>query len=152
MCRTIIKGATDQLSRDGLLKDGWFGVQAADDDSEVASHIQSPRRGFSGKFRDDLTGQVLKDDLVMKRRKTELDFFFSKGVWLKEPLAIAKRMTGRPPIIVRWVDTTEGDEEHPAYRSRLIARQMKAHDHSGTSYFAPAPLPWRHSVWSSAWP
>ena len=27
----------------------------------------------------------------------------------------------------------------PKYRSRLVARQMKAHDHSGASYFALAP-------------
>ena len=28
---------------------------------------------------------------------------------------------------------------HPKYRSRLVARQMKAMDLSGQSYFAPAP-------------
>ena len=28
---------------------------------------------------------------------------------------------------------------HPRYRSRPVARQMKAHDRSGVSYFAPPP-------------
>ena len=28
---------------------------------------------------------------------------------------------------------------HPRYGSRLVARQMKAHDRSGISYFAPPP-------------
>ena len=39
----------------------------------------------------------------------------------------------------RWVDTNEGDEVHPNYRSRLVARQLKAMDKSGHSFFAPAP-------------
>ena len=33
----------------------------------------------------------------------------------------------------------KGDELSPNYRSRLVARQIKALDHSGQSYFAPAP-------------
>ena len=37
------------------------------------------------------------------------------------------------------MDVNNGDVQHPNYRSRLVARQLKAHDHSGTSYFAPAP-------------
>ena len=45
-----IQGSTDQLRKDGLLKAGCFGVHAADDDSEVATHIQSPQHGFSGWF------------------------------------------------------------------------------------------------------
>ena len=40
---------------------------------------------------------------------------------------------------VRWVDTNKGDEVHPNYRSRLVARQLKAMDQSGQSFFAPAP-------------
>ena len=96
-------------------------------------------------------GQVLKDDLVMKARKTELDFFFSKGVWLKEPLANAKRITGRPPITVRWVDTNKGDEEHPNYRSRLVARQMKG-ARPQRDFILRTSSPPRHSVRSSALP
>ena len=33
----------------------------------------------------------------------------------------------------------KGDEQYPNYRSRLVARQLKATDHSGETYFAPAP-------------
>ena len=33
----------------------------------------------------------------------------------------------------------KGDEQHPNYRSRLVARQLKATDRSGQPYFAPAP-------------
>ncbi len=76
---------------------------------------------------------------MIQARRTELDFFHSKGAWIKQPAARARQQTGKPAISVRWVDVNKGDEANPRYRSRLVARQMKAHDHSGTSYFAPAP-------------
>ena len=34
-----------------------------------------------------------------------------------------------------------GGTANPDYRSRLVACQFKAHDHSGVTYFAPAPPP-----------
>jgi hypothetical protein len=40
---------------------------------------------------------------------------------------------------VRWVDVNKGDDVEANVRSRLVARQLKALDTSGTSYFAPAP-------------
>ena len=55
------------------------------------------------------------------------------------PRQKAYERTGRPPISVRWVDVNKGDEQEPNYRSRLVARQIKAMDKSGISYFAPAP-------------
>ena len=58
---------------------------------------------------------------------------------MKVPYEEARRRTGKLPIIVRWVDTNKGDEIEENYRSRLVARQLKAHDHSNTSYFALAP-------------
>ena len=55
------------------------------------------------------------------------------------PRNFARATSGKSPISVRWVDTNKGDELNPNYRSRLVARQMKAHDNSGQSFFAPAP-------------
>ena len=43
------------------------------------------------------------------------------------------------PLSVRWVDVNKGDGLTPNYRSRLVARQLKATDRSGHSGFAPAP-------------
>ena len=40
---------------------------------------------------------------------------------------------------MRWVDVNKGDEVEPNYRSRLVARQMKALDKSGACFFAPTP-------------
>ena len=139
LCQAVVKGITEQLMKDKLIKQGCFGVQLEDDEEEIRANCQGPEQGFSGRFRDDLTGQLLNDELVLQARRVELQFFNKKGVWRKVPLEEARRRTGRPPISTRWVDVNKGDEQSPNYRSRLVARQMKAHDHSGVSYFAPAP-------------
>ena len=60
----MIKGIAAQLKVDNLLKEGCYGVQVPDDDAEIAEQMASPSQGFSGKYRDDLTGQLLKDSLV----------------------------------------------------------------------------------------
>ena len=114
-------------------------MQAKDDDAEIARHCLGPAQGYSGKYRDDITGQPLKDELVIKARAVELAFFHQKGVWVKQPMGRSRAVTGRPPVTVRWVDVNKGDEANPNYRSRLVARQMKSHDKSGESFFAPAP-------------
>ena len=82
---------------------------------------------------------MLRDDLVMEARRVEMAYFAQKGVWQKRPHGEAKRVTGRPPITVRWVDVNKGDDLVPKYRSRLVARQLKAMDTSGSNFFAPAP-------------
>ena len=139
LCRAVLRGIRDQLRHDGLLKDGCYGIQAPDEDAEVERHLRGPEQGYSGKCRDDLTGQTLKDSLVEEARAKELSFFHSKKVWTKVPKSQARAKSGRGPISVRWVDVNKGDDMVPNYRSRLVARQLKAHDVSGQNYFAPAP-------------
>ena len=141
MCRAVIKGISEQLRKDGTLKRGCYGVQVPDEDEATLKELYGPAQGYSGRFRDDLSGQVLRDDLVHEARAKELEYFHSKGVWVKAPVSEARRRTGRPPVTVRWVDVNKGDELVPKYRSRLVARQMKALDSSGQSFFAPAPPP-----------
>ena len=123
------------------MKNGCYGIQVADDDLEVLKETHGPAEDCSGRCRDDLTGQVLKDTLVAKARAVELDYFNSKGVCRKMPRRSAKATTGKSILTVRWVDVNQGDEQNPNYRSRVVARHLKAHDHSGASFFAPAPPP-----------
>ncbi len=77
--------------------------------------------------------------MVHEARQKELAYFCEKGVWVKRPKDEAKRKTGKGPISVRWVDVNKGDDINPNYRSRLVARELKATDRSNNSYFAPAP-------------
>ena len=76
-------------------------------------------------YRDDLTGQVLDPDLVRKARAKELEYFEAKVVWEKRKMGEARRVTGKPPITVRWVDVNKGDNVNPNIRSRLVARQIR---------------------------
>ena len=91
---------TKQGRDDPILKDGCFGLQVRDDDADVEAMIRGPAQGYTGKYKDDLTGQVLKDSMVAEARAKELTFFYAKGVWVKRPHHTARSKTGRPPISV----------------------------------------------------
>jgi len=76
----VLKGITEQLKEDDLLKDGCYGIQVPDDDASVLREMYGPAQGYSGKCKDDLTGQTLRDDLVKQARAKELAWFNQKGV------------------------------------------------------------------------
>ena len=139
LVKAILKGISHELHVRGVMKRGEVGLHAVNDEDLQVNHLRGPEQGYSGKFVDDMTKQVLRDDLVREARAKELTYFNDKGVWRKRPRQEAYQRTGRAPITVRWVDINKGDEENPKYRSRLVARQLKATDKSGTSYFAPTP-------------
>ena len=109
------------------------------EDEDLVHLARGPEQGYSGKYLDDISKQRLRDDLVEEARRKELEYFVAKGVWQKCPRQKAFLTTGKPPISVRWVDVNKGDDVTPKYRSRLVARQLKAMDKSGESFFAPTP-------------
>ena len=80
LCRAVLKGIKAQMRSDGLLKPGCFGVQVPDDDGAMLTQLYGPEQGYSGRSKDDLTGPVLRDDLVRIARAKDLDYFRSKGV------------------------------------------------------------------------
>jgi len=93
--------------------------------------------GASGRFKDDITGQVLLDSLVGEAQAKELAYFDTKNVWTLRPRSECFDKTGKKPITVRWVLVNKGDDQSPNYRARLVARQMR---HQGVeSIFAPTP-------------
>ena len=49
----------------------------------------------------------------------------------------SRRVTGKPPISVRWVDVNKGDNSAPNVRSRLVARQIRQAGEA--AIFAPTP-------------
>ena len=44
LCRAVLKGISDQMRADGLLKNGCYGVQVADDDLAVLEAKYGPNR------------------------------------------------------------------------------------------------------------
>ena len=114
-------------------------AEPAGEEQNVRKHVYGPAQGYSGRYRDDLTGQPLRDDLVKAARAKEPEFFTSKGVWSKAPRQRAFARTGKPPISLRWVDLNKGDEdEQVVLRSRPAAgipphRYQYGHDYSRQS-------------------
>ena len=41
--------------------------------------MSGPDQGYSGRYRDDISGQVLKDEWVVAARLKELEFFAAKA-------------------------------------------------------------------------
>ena len=72
-----------------------------DEDKMAEQEISGPAPGYSGKYKDDLTSQPLRDDLVRTARAKELEFFCSKGVWVNVPRQRSFDRTGKAPISVR---------------------------------------------------
>ena len=149
LCRAVLRGMTAQLRRDRRLIAGCYGIQVEDagldpvsvdketdgvmhghllalaaevkgEDAMAERQLFGPAQGYSGKYKDDLTGQPLRDDLVKMARAKELEFFCSKGVWIKVPRRRSFEKIGKPPISVRWVDVNKGDEMEPNYRSSSL--------------------------------
>ena len=139
LCRAIIKGMTAQFSAGGMVTPVGVGIHVVNGDGVVEAALGGPDQGFSRAYRGDLAKQVLHAEFVQEARTKEPGYFCSRGVRVKRPKSEARLGTGRGPISVRWVDVSEGDDLHPRYRSRLVARQMEAHDRSGVSYFALVP-------------
>ena len=89
------------------------------------------------RFIDDITKQPLDPELCRIARRKEIDYFKSKGVWEVRQIKEDWSKTGRPPISVRWVEVNKGDGEHPNYRSRLVAREIRMAGEE--AIFAPTP-------------
>ena len=47
------------------------------------------------------------------------------GVYCNVSVDACWSKTGKAPIAVRWIDINKGDEQHPNYRSRLVATEFK---------------------------
>ena len=149
LCRAILKGFRNQLRSDGYISAGIHGIQPeglSEDEwrQEGRPGSQSEEEsvevnGLRGKkvFKDAITGQVLDPILVAEARKKELEYFAAKQVWHKRPRAEAYSRMGKPPISVKWVDVNKGDDIHPNYRSRLVAREIRRPGED--SIFAPTP-------------
>ena len=65
------------------------------------------------RFIDDLTGLPLPPDLCRAARQKEVDYFESKGVSSVRSVNAARRVMGRSPISVRWVEANKGNDEKP---------------------------------------
>ena len=109
LCRAIIHGMVNEMKNRGIHRPGEVGLHAVNDEDVDPDHDER----FSGAYRDDMSGQLLRDDLVHEARQKELKYFCEKGVWVKRPKDEARRRTGKGAISVRWVGVNKGDDMNP---------------------------------------
>ena len=60
-------------------------------------------------------------------------------VWRKVRREECFQAIGRAPIKLRWADINKGDELHPKYRSRIVAKEIKI-DNRPELFAATPPL------------
>ena len=134
LCRTILKGMKKQMEHDGRKEHSETGVNCLwERELQPTMSVEKD----SEEYYDDVTGQPLIKELVLEARAKEMAFFENKKVLQKVLRGTAWRVTGRRPIGVRWVDVNKGDDVHPEYRSRLVAKHIR---YKGTeSAFAAMP-------------
>ena len=77
--------------------------------------------------------------MVEAARAEELAVFKNMQVWRKVRREECFQATGRPPMKLMWVDINKGDELHPKYRSRNVAKEIKT-DNNPALFAATPPL------------
>jgi len=151
LCEAILKGFREQLLEDGRVELNLFAKfedNALEEECAAAREplvelLATKRKASHGLapsatvFKDAITGQTLREDMVRAARKEELDYFAAKKVWAKATRHEAFVGQGKPPITVKWIDTNKGDDQSPNYRSRLVAREIRRPGEQ--SIFAPTP-------------
>ena len=73
---------------------------------------------------DDVSGQPLDPALMIKARKSEIEYFRDTGVYEKVDIKECWNVTEKAPIGVRWVHISKGESANPNYRSRLVAKEF----------------------------
>ena len=89
---------------------------------ETIPQLALKRLGEDGAW-DDVTGLPLDRKGVQAARAEEVQYIRDKKVWVKIPRAEAQRR-GMKVIKARWIDINKGDDKHPKYRSRYVAKEF----------------------------
>lgn len=73
---------------------------------------------------DEVKQEWLLEQEVIRARKKEMEYFKNMAAYTKVRMDDCKRVTGKQPIKLRWIDTRMPTAE---VRSRLVARDYKKH-------------------------
>jgi len=86
------------------------------------------------RYWDDLSGEELDHDAVVKGELEELEFIRKSGLYIKVDRSAAG---GNRVIGTRWVRTNKGTQSKPNIRCRLVATEVKRYEDE--SLFAATP-------------
>ena len=139
LCRAICEGLQDQIQMDEKGQFLFMNVNSAQDASSKELHVCA--ESFKRKYKlveeddmeemeaawDDVSGATLDPKLVRQARQEEMDYVHKMRLHDKVHTSECRRITGKPPITVRWIDINKGDKECPNYRSRIVAREINTY-------------------------
>ena len=74
------------------------------------------------RYHDDVTGKLIKTELVLKARAEQLEEVRKFNVYGKVPIQNCWNDTGKDPIGVRWLNDNKGDDDNPEIRCRIVAK------------------------------
>ena len=136
LCRAICKGLQEQMQMDANGQFLLMNISIAA--NEISQDLKRSAEKLKKKYRtveeeddeqleiawDDVSGAEINANMVKDARREEMDYVRKMHLYDKVPITECKRVTGRMPITVRWIDVNKGDQEHPNYRSRIVAREI----------------------------
>ena len=128
-----MEGLANELSCVGLLSLNSVGVV-------LCQEAPVPKTGDYSTFWDNVSGAPLETSMVLEARKVEIKELYKHNVYTKVPISECFGETGKRPIGTRWVDVNKGDENHPEYRSRLVAQELKRLEDRDDTFAATPPL------------
>ena len=129
-------------------------------DDDLTTNEYQPRRihfseseiyylDHEGNFWDEVSGNQLNSDEVIKARLDEIKQLHQHDVYDKVPLSECWQSTGRAPVKVKWIDINKGDNVNHEYRSRLVAKEIKM-DKRLDLFAATPPLEAKKLLFSAA--
>ena len=130
--KRVQNGLLEQMVKDQRIRNKW---------DRYVSFVSEENawEGIDGMAWDDVSGKVLDKEMVQRARQEEIDEYRMHEVYTKVAISESWKETGKPPVQVRWIDINQGDSEHPDYRSRLVAKEIKT-DKRDDLFAATPPL------------
>jgi len=156
-CRAIVEGLKREIADETWIKTVYESLDPTDTIETLMSLCKEPEHAVPPEeslemaeymaiysdleFVDDVTGVKLDKKEAVKARKTEMEYFKSRGVYDKMP-----KEPGMKVISTRWLDVNKGDEVKRDYRARLVGRELNLEKRN--DLFAATPA-WNRSGRSS---
>ena len=142
LVKAICRGIQLELKHNGILSLAYKDMlSVSQEDADVIE--------YEGQFYDDVSGQILKKDLVIAARKEEMATYYAHKAYDKVPITESWEVTGKGPIGSRWIDINKGDDDKPEYRSRLVAKEINRSP-SAEMFAATPPLEAKNMLFSMA--
>ena len=149
LCKAIVKGAAAERAREEKAVDppgscAWtrsphspaqvptFNLELLrvdpEDDGHVAEELDEEFDEGEWEAEDDVKGGSLPPLLVHRGRRKEIDYLQGMKVYGYSTVREALRVTGKPPVKLKWIDTNKGGRDDPEVRSRLVCTEVRRKD------------------------